>query len=519
LVIEFLHAEGLSEADVLRVDSGRKQELGAKQWEPIRERLFDVDRHAEPKVIVSVLMLREGFDVNNICVVVPLRSSQASILLEQTVGRGLRLMWRGNDEIDELKRETRDRMIKRLEPTNYFDVLFIVEHPAFAEFYDNLVADGLAVEVGDDSDSKIATGDLESVDLRAGYQAYDFEIPIIIRDADEELRQPTIDPMALRTSKYQLDWLVKHVGKGDRFVSEDQQTGTQFGDYRVDGGVLTATGYNDYLSRMTIRISEALGRNMTGSAGKYKQISQFPILQAYRPLLAGWLDTYIRHRLFGTEYNPMEGENWRVLLLEDVAHEIAGVFATKLTELNASQKVGEAEVRHRLLSEIKTIPVRASAAVDVNKCIYPRLPVPAKGGGLERLFIEWADQDSKVEALVKVHEYRHDFLRRPYLKADGMPAQYSPDFLVRTADTIFIVETKAQFALSDENVQRKKRAAAAWCEQINELDPSERDNREWHYVLIGESIVRGWYSKNVRCSELLEYAQLRRHSPGQQSLL
>ncbi len=33
------------------------------------------------------------------------RSSQASILLEQTVGRGLRLMWRGEEQIDELKRE------------------------------------------------------------------------------------------------------------------------------------------------------------------------------------------------------------------------------------------------------------------------------------------------------------------------------------------------------------------------------------------------------------------------------
>ena len=59
----------------------------------------------------------------------------------------------------------------------------------------------------------------------------------------------------------------------------------------------------------------------------------------------------------------------------------------------------------------------------------------------------------------------------------------------------------------------------AWCEQINELDPSERDDREWYYVLIGESIVREWYSKNARCSELLEYAHLRRSSPGQQSLI
>lgn len=116
-------------------------------------------------------------------------------------------------------------MAKRLEPKNYFDVLFIVEHPAFAEFYDNLLADGVVAEIGDDADKTKATGDLESVNLRACYDAYDFAIPIIIRDADEELRQPSIDPMMLRKSKFQLDWLIKHVGKGDRFVSEDQQTG------------------------------------------------------------------------------------------------------------------------------------------------------------------------------------------------------------------------------------------------------------------------------------------------------
>jgi type III restriction enzyme len=519
-VVEFLQSTGLSEDDILRVDSGRKEQLGAKEWEPIRERLFDIDRHKEPKVIVSVLMLREGFDVNNICVVVPLRSSEASILLEQTIGRGLRLMWRGNDAIDELKRETRERIAKREEPTNYFDVLFIVEHPAFSRFYEELLGGDLIGEVGDDADSTTATGDLEHVDLRAGYQAYDFEVPIIIRDADEELKQPSLDPLGLTPSKFQIDWLLAQIGKGDRFVSQDAQTGTQYGDYRVDGGILTATGYNDYLSRMTTRITEALGRSLTSSAGKYKEISQYPFLQAYKPLLTGWLDIYIRHRLFDREFDPLEEENWRVLLLDDIAHDIAGVFASKLTELQETQSVAEAIIQYRLLSEVKTIPVRASASVDVNKCIYPKLPIPSKGGGLERLFIEWADQDSRVEALVKVHEYRHDFLRRPYLKADGMPAQYSPDFLVRTDTDHYVVETKAQSALSDENVRRKQRAALAWCEQINQLQPEQRADVAWHYVLLGESVVRDWHAKNARASDLLDYARLRRaDTPAQETLI
>ncbi len=519
-VVEYLQSTGLSDDDILRVDSGRKAELGAKDWVPIREKLFDVDRHKQPKVIVSVLMLREGFDVSNIAVIVPLRSSQASILLEQTVGRGLRLMWRGDPSIDELKAETRERIRNGLEPTNYFDVLFIVEHPAFSDFYDELLRGGLMVETGDESDATAAAGDLEHVDLRPGYQAFDFEIPIILRDADEELRQPSIDPLALSPSPFPLELLLKSIGKGDRFVSHDAQTGTQYGDYRVDGGVLTATGYNDYLSRMTTRITEALGRTMTKSQSKYNENAKFPILQAYRPLLTGWLDSYIRHRVFDREFDPLADENWRVLLLDDVAHGIAGTFATKLVELQASQVVASAEVQHRTLSDVTTIPVRGSTAEDVNKCIYPKLPVPSQGGGLERRFIRWADKDSGVEALAKLHEYRHDFLRRPYLKADGMPAQYSPDFLVRTAEMVYVVETKAQSALSDENVRRKQKAAVAWCDQINELPEEDRDSRQWAYVLLGESAVTAWRQKNATVTDLLEYAKLRRvTTAGQDRLL
>lgn len=518
-VVEYLQSTGLSEDDILRVDSGRKAELGPKDWEPIREKLFDVDRHKQPKVIVSVLMLREGFDVSNIAVIVPLRSSQASILLEQTIGRGLRLMWRGDPSIDELKAEIRERISKGLEPTNYFDVLFIVEHPAFGDFYDELLSGGLMVETGDDADNTGVTGDLEHVDLRPGYQAYDFEIPVILRDADEELRQPSINPLELAASPYPLDLIIKTVGKGDRFVSHDAETGTQYGDYRVDGGVLTATGYNDYLSRMTTRITEALGRTMTKSQSKYNENAKFPILQAYRPLLTGWLDSYIRHRLFGQEFDPLAEENWRVLLLDDVAHSIAGTFATKLVELQDSQVVASAEVQHRSLSEVTTIPVRGSTAEEVNKCIYPKLPIPSQGGGLERRFIRWADKDSGIEALAKVHEYRHDFLRRPYLKADGMPAQYSPDFLIRTPFTIYVVETKAQSALSDENVQRKQKAALAWCEQINELPEEQRDGRDWAYVLLGETIVNEWHKKNATVTDLLEYARLRRTTTARQERL
>ncbi|MDO8319842.1 DEAD/DEAH box helicase family protein [Rhodoferax sp.] len=59
LVAAFLQdQEGLHADEVMTIDSGKKAELGEKEWAPVRQRLFSVDHHATPRVIVSVLMLR-----------------------------------------------------------------------------------------------------------------------------------------------------------------------------------------------------------------------------------------------------------------------------------------------------------------------------------------------------------------------------------------------------------------------------------------------------------------------------
>ncbi len=511
-VEEFLHAEGLSEDEVLAMDSNRKGEMSPSEWAIAREELFDMDRRTNPRVVVSVLMLREGFDVNNICVIVPLRASSAQILLEQTIGRGLRLMWRNDEQINELKREARKQIAQKQEPTNYFDLLFIVEHPAFTKFYDELMDEGLAGTVGEPDSGTSVTGDLEMVELKPGFEQYDFHIPMMIRDAEEALKSPVLDPFQLPISKVPFADAKRFVGAGDRFVSEDAETKTQFGDYRVDGGVMTATGYNDFLARLTIRVTEALGgkrAEITSSKRKYDTLARFPMLTAFRPQLLEWIDTYIRRRFFGETIDPLANENWRVLLTDMVTNELAGNLASALLLSMTEETVSVADVVYRSISEVSTISVRTSHAVEVVKCIYPKLPIPSHGGGLERKFIQWADNDSKVESLCKISEYKHTFLHRQYLKTDGMPARYSPDFLVQTADEVYVVETKADSALSDANVQRKQLSAIAWCEQINRLEPAQRSHRRWVYVLLGEQSVQTAIAGNERASDLLSRTRLR----------
>ena len=512
LVAQFLQQEGLSDDEVMTIDSGKKAELVEKKWAQVRERLFNVDRHATPRVIVSVLMLREGFDVNNICVIVPLRSSQAQILLEQTIGRGLRLMWR-EAEFSDIKRENRERITAGQEPGSLLDVLSIVEHPAFQSFYDELLKEGLVGTTGDAMDGTSSTGDVIAAELREGYEAFDFGIPFILSEADEEHRHANLDVSALPpfTDMPQAR-LAELLGKGDTFISQDLQSATLFGDYRVDGAVMNVAGYNDYLARLTRRIGQALSEPLPKGNRIASHVAK-PYLQVNTAELTGWLDDYIWTQLFGAGFNPLgesQGtENWRLLLLQPVVDHITKIFALALLQAEEKHSTGQTEVHARYLSETPRLMVRETHSVEVSKCIYTRLGWPARDGGLEQTFIHWAQADAQVLAFCKISETRHPFARLRYVKDDGLPAFYSPDFLVRTASAIFLVETKAQQQVAHPNVQRKRKAAVAWCERINALAPEHRQDLPWHYVLLGESAVQEWQAKGAHLAQLLDFARLR----------
>jgi type III restriction enzyme len=506
LVSEFLRDQGLAEDDVLTVDSGKKEALGDKEWLRVRQQLFDVDRRVQPRVIVSVLMLREGFDVNNICVIVPLRSSQAPILLEQTIGRGLRLMWREPEYADS-KRENRERINRGEAPESLIDILSIVEHPAFQDFYSELMREGLVGETGDDESS--STGDLITVELRPDYQAYDFAIPFILREAEDTLEHLPIDVAALQPfgamTRAQLSELV---GKGDTFISHDLQSSTMFGDYRVDGAVMNVGGYNELLSRLTRRITQALSQPLAGGRKIADQWAK-PYTQVSSAVLAAAIDDYIHERLFREAFEPFENEHWRLLMLQPVVEHIIKVFALALVKAEEHATVGEIEVRHRRLSEVDRLTMREGSSLEVSKCIYPRLPYPSRSGGLEHAFIEWAQHDAAIAAFCKISESRHDFVHLRYVKDDGLPAFYSPDFLVRTADAIYLAETKAQDQTTHPNVLRKRKAASAWCERINALPPELRGGLPWHYALVGESVFHDWQRKGARLGELLRFSRVR----------
>lgn len=482
-VEEFLKSEGLEEEDIVTIDSNKQGEVKDEEWQEIKKKLFDIDRYKSPKVVISVLMLREGFDVNNICVLVPLRSSQAPILLEQLVGRGLRLMWRESDYID-IKREDCLRVLKNHQPPRtYIDTLSIVEHPAFIKFYDDLQDQGLvAVDEGDVGTGG-ATGDILTVGLREDYGKYDFQWPVILHDSIDEFEDAEIDLDDLEPfTMYPLPLLRKFLAKeGETFVSQESLTKTTFGKYKVTANLFNASGYNEYLQKL-LRVVTLRFENCRRQG--------FPTIQINGAQTVQVMDWYIREKLFSAPFNPFQGNDWKILLAKDgiVTKHIVEQFAVAIYKMQNRLTTINAEVSHTDFSSLRAIKMRESYSMEVQKCIYPRLGYPSHGGGLEKAFIEFLDRDAEVERFLKINENGHSFAIIFYVRKDGLMATYHPDFIVATADKVYLIETKGDDKVDDVNVRQKQTATIEWIKKINALEPEDRMNRTWEYVLVGESV-------------------------------
>lgn len=499
-------SEGLGEKDVVQIDSDKKGSIPAKEWGKVKQRLFNIDNHSSPKVIVSVLMLREGFDVNNICVIVPLRSTQAPILLEQIIGRGLRLMWREPD-YQEIKTENRIKLLQKKEaPSNYLDILSIVEHPAFIEFYDELVKEGSIAETHElPEDREGILGDIIKVGLKSNYKDYDLYWPIVVQDKEEILQ--VMEPSAYYFSGfewYSLDKLKDMVPKDEVFVSEEITVKTRFGDYRVTGDLLTAKSYNEFLAKLV--------KTITSTFVKVSQrtMKDYPVMQINNASLIGVVDNFIRNGLFKASFDPFEDNNWRILLLSQtgITQHLVKELSRIIYDMQNNINVHEAVVIKKYFSEIPELKMRENYSLNITKTIYEKLPYPSNKGELERNFMLFCDSDSLVNSFLKINENYHYFSHLNYIRNDGMLSSYYPDFIVKVNSSIYLVETKATKDINDANVRQKELAALDWLNKINELKPDDRMECEWNYVLLGENTFYSLRDKGATIKDIMEFSKL-----------
>lgn len=459
------------------IHSGKKGELPEDEWKELKRFVYGVDDPENPvRILISVLMLREGFDVKNICVEVVLRSAEHGWLAEQLVGRGIRPMFM-QPEFMPMKREAYEMIRNGEKPRHSLDFLFIVDHPVMRKFYETLREEGHLITFGSTAGIPI-TGDLITIrpdPARVPQRDMAFPISFYTRYPELNLSPVEVDQIpSISTPLKSLQKKTKDIYISDLHIVE--YTVTKRWQMPVIG-----LSYSEYLRRMAEDLLKSVG--LPGGA--------------WETLVRG-LDEFITLRLFGETVVPEDMDILKVLALDEVYEYIFVEFRGRLETiaLQIPQECIE-EAEWRFISSVGERMMRESTSVEVRKSIYARESLPVYGG-LEELFIKDVLEPSpEVKAFVKLD--RRIGLKIPYLAEERGRKRldwYIPDFLVKTDEKMYVIETKGEFLLDKRDTFLKSLGGRQYCEKASRVKPLQTISQpqKFEYILIADSILKQYES-------------------------
>lgn len=394
--------------------------------------------------IVSVLMLREGWDVKNVTTIVPLRkySAESKILAEQTLGRGLR------------------RMTGPGTPGGVIETVTVIDHPAFAELYrEELEQEGVIPEITDGDKPQKTTVDI-FVDAKKDAAKLDIVLPQLSAGVK---RKPMLDAPTMADVKSGFAKLQKLPldTKTDRVID-------------FEGRSLT-TG--ELLTRLRIDLPQMATAAL--AVTYYVSLIESECkVQGLFPKIGGLIQSFIEEVLFEQAVSLYDNRLAGRLGDPDVATHVLHVFVPLVRDRTIATEVRAPELPPVSLKDWKTYkashsernPCKAAAKTMFNL-------IPCRGG-LEAALVPGLDlAGNGVAAFAK--NAGPQSLRIDYVKSNGQLSTYTPDFFVRGDDgAMYLVETKGR---EDSDVSRKARAAVAWCEAAS------KTGAKWQYVYVTES--------------------------------
>ncbi len=392
-------------------------------------------------------MLREGWDVRNVCVIVTLRSLTAAskILPEQALGRGLRRMSPPGSGHDE-------RVV-------------VIEHDAFRNLWKAELDGGLVIERKDAD--KIEPGAL-TVFPDEGKRRYDIAIPQLTRAlARSDTALDRLDPSEvadpdppLEVPDVVADEYIKYRGRHliDRGVIEEYEFEVPYAE--DPSGVITW---------YTRRVAEAGGVDRL--AGAFAT-------------LAPMVRDYLRERAFERTVDLNDKVVLRRLAENDAQQIVIGAFGEVIRGLAIEQREATIEERAVRVSDTPPFPW-SRETVEAKRTVFNLTPVDNK---FERRFAEFLDRATDVAAFAKLTLNSRFALE--YISSTGALRYYYPDFVARLVDdTCLVIETKG---LEDPEVRLKDQRARRWCR-----DAAELSGRDWAYEKVLQKVFDAYTGDDV----------------------
>ncbi len=213
-------------------------------------------------------------------------------------------------------------------------------------------------------------------------------------------------------------------------------------------------------------------------------------IAAQQALIAELIDDYVSERCFGKHVDFTKQDNYLVLNYTLVFDHIVQTIHRAIVKLIEGYKYETNGVWSKL-SDVPRVIVRESKSIETEKNIYPRIGYQSRGCGFERDFmLDVLNPTASVSSFSKL-DRRHK-LKITYRDHTGILRNYEVDFIVKTDDKLYLVETKADRDIANPNVAVKAWAAVAWCEQASSLTPPKefRQPNDWEYLLLSESLFK-----------------------------
>ncbi|MBN2061150.1 MAG: DEAD/DEAH box helicase family protein, partial [Deltaproteobacteria bacterium] len=420
-----------------------EKEISDDDLAALRELSRDLDSGKSPyQCIVSVLMLREGWDVRNVTTIVPLRpyTSKANILPEQTLGRGLRRI---------------------TPPGEAAELVTVVEHNAFVSLYQQeLSQEGLPIEIVDVDKIPKSTvtifPDRENKDLK--------KLEIVLPDLSGGYsRIPVLENLDISDIKKTFSRF-KPLPLGKQRSEEIEYEGRH---------LFT----NEIVERMKIRLP--LLENGMGAISYYREeLEHITSLKGTHQVLAPLLETFLTEILFEEKVDLFDPRLLGRLADSDVREYIRAVFVPLILSRTTIKEERQTRGEGIPVSSWKAFQATHSEthpAIPAQSTLFNLVPCNRE---FEVAMTQFLDHAPDVMAFCK--NAGPQALRIDYLSERGRLSLYTPDFFSRTGPKEYVlIETKGR---EDRDVRLKAKAAIAWCEAASEGD------FQWSYLYAPQKV-------------------------------
>ena len=433
--------------DISESASGKDKD----ELDRLRKQANEIDGTDSPyKAIVSVMMLKEGWDVRNVTTIVGLRaySATSNILPEQTLGRGLRKMYLGDVE----------------------EYVSVVGTNAFMEFVESIQAEGVVLErkaMGEGTKPKTPlVVEVDRENEKKDIAALDIAIPVLT-------------PRVYREYKSLGDLDIAAMGHDRvayRKFSEEEQREIVFKDITTGAvthtTILDTAGVADYRSVVGY-FAQTIMKDL-------RLVSGYDVLYAK-------VKAFVQEQLFDCPAELEDPNTLRNLSELAATKTLIETFKRAINALTVRDK-GDAEIRDTIkLRQTRPFVVKDQGYLVPKKSVFNRII------GDSQVELQFADF---LEGCDDVVSYAKNYLavhfKLDYVNADGDISNYYPDFFVKLSDKqIVIVETKGQ---EDLDVPLKMARLRQWCEDINRVQTDVK----YDFVYVDQESFEQYRPKSFR---------------------